>query len=343
MDVVVSVQHPAHVHFFKNAIAELRERGHDVHTYALDRDVTRDLLVAEGIDHTVLASRGPDDSVPLTQLAYEFRLWRAARRHDPDVLTAVGGVSASHVATLLGARSVVFTDTEHATISNRLAFPFADRICTPTCYREDVGSKQYAYPGYHELAYLHPDRFSPSPDALDDVGVDPAETFVVLRLIRWNAMHNVGGEGFEDLEDVVERLEESGAAVLITSEKPLPSSLEDRRAVLEPHRMHDLLAYADLFVGESGTMTAESAVLGTPAVYAHENDTGLTEDLAEYGLVFPCHGPNRHVDALDRALSILDGDEGDERDWERRRTRMLEDRRDTTDVIVERVLDGRGR
>jgi hypothetical protein len=340
MDVVVSVQHPAHVHFYKHAIERLQRRGHEVHVYALDKDVTLELLAANDLDYTVLGSRRPDDSVPVSQLAYELRLWRAARRHDPDVVTAIGGVAASHVATLLGTESVIFTDTEHATLSNRLAFPFADTICTPACYRESIGEKQVVYPGYHELAYLHPDQFTPSPDVLDHVGVDPDEQFVVLRLIRWNAMHNAGGEGFEQLERVVERLESTGAAVLITSETTLPDSLEGHRATVPADRMHDLLAYADLFVGESGTMTAESAVLGTPAIYAHENDTGLTEELAEYGLVFPFHGANRHANALDRATSILDGEVGD--DWEARRERLLADRHDPTDVVVDRLVEARG-
>lgn len=341
MDVLISVQHPAHVHFYKHAVEELRERGHDTHVFAVDKDVTVDLLDAYDVDHTVLAGRAPGASVPRAQLTYEYRLWRAARGIGPDVVTGIGGVAASHVAALVGARSVVFTDTEHATLSNRLAFPFADLICTPTCYRDQVGPKQYAYPGYHELAYLHPDRFTPDPDALDDVDVDPDDTFVVFRLVRWDAMHNVGGEGFEDLEEVVERLEATGADVLITSEKSHPPALEGYRATVATHRMHDLLAHADLFVGESGTMTAESAVLGTPSIYVHENDTGLTDDLSEYGLVYPFHGPDRHEAGLEKAIAILEGREG--ADWDARRERLLDDRRDTTDVIVERLLHEGGR
>ncbi|QLG63940.1 DUF354 domain-containing protein [Halorarum salinum] len=343
MDVLVSVQHPAHVHFYRHAIAELRERGHDVHVFAVDKDVTVDLLEAHGVDHTVLAERSPGGSVPRAQATYEYRLWRAARRIEPDVATGIGGVAASHVATLVGARGVVFTDTEHATLSNRLAFPFADRICTPTCYRDRIGPKQYAYPGYHELAYLHPDRFTPDPDALADLDVDPDDTFVVFRLVRWDAMHNAGGDGFEDaaggvegLRNAIERLEATGADVLITSEKSLPPALEEYRATVATHRMHDLLAHADLFLGESGTMTAESAVLGTPSIYVHENDTGLTDDLAEYGLVYPFHGPDRHEAGLEKAVAVLEGRE--DADWGARRERLLADRRDTTDVIVERLL-----
>lgn len=341
MDVVVSVQHPAHVHFFGHAVEELEERGHSVHTFALDKDVTLDLLEAAGLEHAVLAERTAGGSVPRTQLTYEYRLWREARRIQPDVVTGVGGVAASHVAALVGARSVAFTDTEHATLSNRLAFPLADQICTPTCYRDRIGPKQYAYPGYHELAYLHPDRFTPDPDALADLDVDPDDRFVVLRLVRRDAMHNAGGEAFPAVRETVERLEATGAQVLVTSEASLPPDLESYRATVAPHRMHDLLAFADAFVGESGTMTAESAVLGTPAVYVHENDTGLTDDLADYGLVFPFHGVDRHRAGVEQAVAILDGDE--DADWDARRKRMLADRRDTTDVIVERLLDVGGR
>ena len=337
MDVVVSVQHPAHVHFYRNAVRELAARGHAVHVFALDKDVTLDLLEAADVEYTALAERTPGGSVPRTQLTYEYRLWRAVRRIGPDVVTGVGGVAASHVAALVGARSVVFTDTEHATLSNRLAFPLADQICTPTCYRDQVGPKQYAYPGYHELAYLHPDRFDPDPDALAGLAVDPDDRFVVLRLVRRDAMHNAGGEAFPDVREAVERLEATGAAVLITSEADLPPDLEPYRATVDPHLMHHLLAFADAFVGESGTMTAESAVLGTPAVYVHENDTGLTDDLAEYGLVFPFHGPDRHRAGVRTAVEILDNEV--DADWAARRARMLADRRDTTDVVVECLLD----
>ena len=88
MEVVVSIQHPAHVHFYKHAIGTLRDRGHGVHVYALDKDVTLDLLDSTDIDYTALASRGADDNVAVSQLRYEYRLLRAAKRHRPDVVTA---------------------------------------------------------------------------------------------------------------------------------------------------------------------------------------------------------------------------------------------------------------
>ncbi len=50
--------------------------------------------------------------------------------------------------------------------------------------------------------------------------------------------------------------------------------------------MHDVLAHASLFFGESATMASESAVLGTPAIFLNQNWFGSTDEEADYGLLF---------------------------------------------------------
>ena len=60
--------------------------------------------------------------------------------------------------------------------------------------------------------------------------------------------------------------------VLITSESKLPAEFEPYRVKVAPEKMHDLLYYAALYVGEGGTMASESAVLGTKAI--HISTTG---------------------------------------------------------------------
>lgn len=341
LDVVVTMQHPAHVHFFRHAIRGLKAGGHRVHVFARDKAVTRDLLEAYDVDYELLAGAAPSSLPGLarTQLTYEARLLRRALAIDPDVMTAIGGIAVSHVASLVGARSVVFTDTEHADLINRLAFPFADRVVTPECFHDGVGDKQVTYPGYHELAYLHPDRFDPDPAVPRGLGLDPDDRYVVLRLISWEASHDREAGGFADVTDVVERLEATGATVLVTAEGDLPPALADRQVSVEPHRMHDLLAFADLFVGEGATMAAESAVLGTPAVYVNTLRMGYTDELdARYGLLFNCGGPRRHQRALGLAERLLTDDDTD---WSARRARMLAEKCDTTETVLS-VLLGEG-
>jgi uncharacterized protein len=340
MRVFVTIQHPAHVHFFRNAIAELEADDHDVHVFAREKEMAVELLQRYDINHDVLAGTASGLSeLARVQATYEVRLLRRAVQLKPDVITAIGGVAAAHVAKVTGARSAIFYDTEHAKLIQNLAFPFADAVYTPDCYTRNVGSKQIRYPGYHELAYLHPDRFTPDPAVVEDLGLGPEETFTVLRLVEWGASHDVGQGGFDDVRDVVERLEDAGSEVLITSERSLPSSLESRRATVPPHRMHDLLAFADLFVGEGATMAAESAVLGTPALYVNTLTMGYTDELDErYELLFNYQQEDRHARALEKAVSILEGDT----DWQERRERLLDDKVDTTDVIV-RAITGRSR
>lgn len=333
MRYIITIQHPAHVHFFKHAIQELKANSHNVSVFARDKEVAVDLLDAYEIEHEVLVDgqTGGLGGLLFGQTLWEYRLLERARAIQPDVMAGIGGTGVAHVGALCGARSVVFTDTEHAP-GNKITFPFADEIWTPACFAGDAGAKHEQYPGYHELAYLHPDRFEPDPSVLGAVGLDPSERFVILRLVSWTASHDVGEGGFEDVSDVVDRLEATGARVLITSEAPLPEELEDNRATVAPHRMHDLLAYADCFVGEGATMAVESAVLGTPAVYVNTLRMGYTDEIeARYGLLYNCQGTYRHHNALETTVEILDGEGSD---WDKRREQLLNDTVDTTDVIL---------
>ena len=336
LDIVLTVQHPAHVHFFKNAYRELTRRGHEVHVFLREKSVARDLLDTFGIEYEVLAGESDGiTSLATAQVGYEWRLLQAARRIQPDVMAAIGGMAVAHVASLVGARSVVFTDTEHASLSNRLTFPFADVVCTPECFRDDVGGEHHEYAGYHELAYLHPDRFTADRSVVEEVGLSPDDDYVVLRLIAWGASHDVGQGGFGDVTEVVERLEATGREVLITAEGDLPDEVADRQATIDPHRLHDLLYYADLFVGEGATTAVESAVLGTPAVYVNTLSMGYTDELDErYDLLYGFHGEDRHRRALDAAVEVLEEDA----DWGERRVDLLTEKRDVTNVIVSELL-----
>ncbi len=336
MRVVITIQHPGHVHFFKHVVDELETRGHEVHVFARENEMAVDLLDVYGIDHEVLAPEyGSLPSLAAVQATYELRLLRRARRLDPDVVAAIGGVAASHVASVVGARSVVFYDTEHATLIQRLAYPFADVVCTPDCFTREVAAEHVRYPGYHELAYLHPDRFTPDESVRAEVGAGGNEPLVVARVSSWNSSHDRGEGGFDDVAEVVRRLEAAGARVVLTSETDLPADLERCRLSLAPERLHDLLYAADLTVGEGATTAAESAVLGTPAVYVNTQSMGYTTELeSRYGLLFQFDGPERHRRGLAKAVSLLDTDD---RRWRRRRETVLEEKCDTTTSAVRQI------
>lgn len=337
MRILITIQHPAHVHFFRNAIQELQSDGHEVRVLAREKEIALELLDAYDIEYSVTA-REHDGlfSLPRIQAKHEWAILKEARRFNPDVLTAIGEPGVAHVSSLLAIPGIIFTDTEHATLQNMITFPFAHTVCTPDCYQDRIKGNHITYPGYHELAYLHPNRYDPNPRILDEAGIASNDRFVILRTVAWNAAHDVGDGGFDDLHDVVTSLEATGVEVLITSEAPLPESVVDRRITVEPHRIHHLMYYADLFIGESATMATESAVLGTPAIFVSSSRRGYTNELEdEYRLVFNYSGPNRQINGLNQAISILD--EYDKAVWQERREQLLGKKIDTTEFILDQI------
>lgn len=336
MRFAITIQRPPHVHFYRHVIEALETAGHETRVFVRDSEITTALLDAFDIEYTTLADTagGSMASLAATQATFEARLLRQLAAFRPDVVTGIGGISASHAATIVGARSVVFTDTEHARLSNALTRPFADAIYTPDCFHRDFGDAHVRYPGYHELAYLHPNRFEPDPGAFDVAGVDPDDPFVIVRLTDWDAAHDVGASGLSDPTDVVERLEDAGVQVLLTSEISLSSGLDARRLDIPPEDIHHLLAYADLYLGEGATMAAESAILGTPAIYVNTLRMGYTDELeARYGLLYNFQGAFRHQQAIETAERILNGSE--DRDYEDRRGRLLAEKTDTHRSVLE--------
>jgi predicted glycosyltransferase len=344
MRVLVTVQHPAHVHFYRHVIGALSERGHQVHVVARENDLAVPLLERYSIPHEVLA--GPQDSLfglAKVQLTYEYRLWRAASRFDPDVVTAIGGVAAAHVAPLVGARSVVFVDNEGA-FSHRLMAPFAHVICTPQLFEDDYGDKHVRYDGYQELAYLHPDRFDSPPRRLRRYGLDPDERYFLLRVRKWDALHDVGefGLSLEGKRRLVSLLERYGE-VYVTSTDELPPELADYRLPVPPHLVHDLLYHADIYAGDSGTMATEAAVLGTPGVrvqsVAARGLSNFVELEERYRLLRSTPDENEAFEYVRELVT----DPTIAETWRRRRTRLLDEKIDVaafvTDLLCEQVKD----
>jgi predicted glycosyltransferase len=340
MDILLDILHPAHAHFFRHAIGELEGRGHTVTVTARDKDLTLALLQQFGVGCEIL-SREAESRAGLAGelLKRNHQLRRVVRRVRPQVMASIGGVSTAPVGFWTRTRNLVFYDTENARLSNLLSYPFASEVITPDCYRAKVMGRHATYPGYHELAYLHPSRFKPDPAVLQNAGIDPAEPYSVVRFVSWRAMHDVSATGFSADEKIrlVERLAEHGR-VLISSEDELPESLAELRLPVRAADVHHVLAFARLFIGESATMASESAVLGTPAVYVDPVGRGYTDEQeARYGLCSNFR-PWQAAEATERGVDILRTDEKHSLAFKESVARMLDDKIDVTRMIVDKLV-----
>ena len=343
MRILVDIHHPKHVHFFRPLLRRWEARGDAVQIVTRDKDITHQLLDLYGLRYVCLSRQqvGWRAASELAGRWLGFARW--IRRFRPDVTVSVAGITTAPPSRLLGVPNVALTDTETAELSNRLAFPFADRIVTPTWFKRRFGPRHHVYRGFHEWSYLSPREFQPDPAVVRASGIDPDEPYAVLRLVRWGAAHDRGERGLaaDDLERLVNRLARH-LRVHVSSESPLPPALRPFEAKLRVDHVHHVLAFAAVVAGESPSMATEAALLGVPAVLVSSwaGRCGNMEVLAgEYGLmqVFAESGPG--VEAL---LELAERPPPREQARERR-ARLLADLCDVPAVIDEHVVAAAGR
>lgn len=338
MNILIEIGHPAHVHFFRNAIRIWKNQGHKLLIASRAKELTNYLLHAYGIDAVSISKAGRGGLGFFKEmLSRDFKLWRLSRKFKPDIMTSIGGTWISQVSKLINKPAVVFYDTENATLSNAITYPLVAALCTPKCYQREtrLGIRHLRYPGYHELAYLHPNHFQPEQNILSAFHLNPSDRYFLVRFISWGASHDLHEKGMavEEKKKLVEFLSGHGR-VFITSESHLPLELQKYSSPIPPEHIHNFMAHADMVIGESATMSSEAAVLGVPAIFISDTGRGYTsEQQQEYGLVY--HFTNkqigkalRMIDDLIRRPNLRDA-------WQQKRKKMLLDCIDVTSFIAD--------
>ncbi len=276
MKILIDICHPAHFHFFYNPIRILREHGHEVLITSRDKEISLSLIESEGWEHTLLCASAENSSGLMVELfRRNIALHQLAKIWQPDVMAAIGGIFVSQVGFISRIPSVVFYDTENARLQNLLTYPFASLVSVPDCYESWTPKHTVRYAGYHELSYLHPNYFTPDINIAKESGLaETGETFL-LRVVAWKANHDIGEDGWSPslLREITAKLATKGK-VIISAEVELPRDLAEFRYKGMPSKIHHLMAFCRLFVGESATMASESVVLGVPAVYAAKTGRG---------------------------------------------------------------------
>jgi predicted glycosyltransferase len=338
---LIDINHPAHVHFFKNLILEFKRLGHEVIITAIDKDITISLLEEYGFTYLLAGRYGKKTIEKIALIPYnDFMMYKIAFQARPDALLGLASYKIGHAGRLLGKKVFVFDDTEHSTGEIMLYSPFATAVFTPECFGADLGKKQVRYAGYHELAYLHPNRYQPSPALLHGLGLSENSVFSIVRFVSWQASHDRGVHGLTDGTKIAAiKAMDAFGPVFITSEKKLPPDLEKYRLAIKPSQVHDLMAYASLVYGESATMSSEAAILGVHSIFCDVCGRGYTdEEERRYGLVsnfrLDAESQSRSVAKISELLSLPDLKSL----GQRKRQKLLAEKIDVTGFILKDLL-----
>ncbi|MFO7526788.1 MAG: DUF354 domain-containing protein [Ignavibacteriaceae bacterium] len=304
MRIFIDIGHPAHVHYFRNFIKIMELKGHNFLIIARDKEVTLNLLRSYNINYV---SRGKGSKGLIGKFFYmikaDYVIYKLARKFNPNVFLSFASPYAAQVSRFFRKPHISFNDTEHAKLGHLLYFPFTDVVLTPKAFFKNLGEKHIKFNGFMELCYLHPKYFIPNEMILSDLGIARDETFSLLRFVSWEASHDFGKLRISiDFKiKLVNELLKFGK-VLISAEGDLPPELEEYRIRISPEKMHDLLSFATLYVGEGATTASECAVIGAPTIYVNVLDVGYIQEQKSLGLLFSFRDSSG---VLEKAIELM--------------------------------------
>ncbi len=304
MRILVDTAHPANVHYFKNFIFVMKQKGHKVHITARDKDISFSLLEALNLPYYNMGtgSLGKGTLGKILYVIYaDFLMFIQFIKFRPDIVISFSSSYTAHNCFLFRIPHITFEDTEHATMNMLLYKPFSDMIITPNSFYKDMGKNHFKMDAYMELFYLHPQVFKPSREIVENASIDINKPFTLFRFVSWGAFHDIGQKGLTVDEKIllVEKASKYGN-VYISSEGELPESLKKYQVKVAPIDIHHVLYFANLYVGEGGTMASECAMLGTPSIYVNSLPLmGYLKDAQRAGLLY-------HLDNYDKILSKID-------------------------------------
>ena len=336
MNILIDIGHPAHVHLFKHFANEMLRKGHKILFTCREKEFEIYLLKHYGFNYKSFGKKYSSLPGKLWGLVeFDFKEILTGKRFKPDLFLSHGSIYAAHASLLLGKPHISFEDTFNFE-QLRLYTPFTKVILTSEYDHPLKSVKVIKYAGYHELAYLHPKRFTPDKSVLNDLGVKEHEKYVIIRFISWKASHDKGHNGitWENKLNIIKSFGKY-ARIFITSETELPNELRNYQIKLLPHRIHDAIAFAWLLFGESSTMAEVAAMLGIPSVFLYNNSTYYTKHLeSKYNLMYNYSESNEdQIKAIQKGVEMLKMPNL-RADWQLRRQQMLADKIDVTAFLV---------
>jgi len=334
--------HPSKFHVFRNTINTLKQNGHTVDLLITSKDVLEDLVKREGWEFTNIFPEGrkmkgvsPIISSGINFFRTLLRLYNftKGRKYDlfitDDLLVYIGK--------LKKVPSIVLNDDDlNVAHSYALVLAPATYLLSPDI--TDSGRynhKKIGFPGYKELGALHPNYFKPDKSIVATFNPSFSPYFI-LRLVSLRAYHDVGMKGLsnEQVKELINLLETKGK-VFISAERELPAEFEKYRIQINPTQIANVLYYAQMFIGDSQTMTSEAAVLGTPAFRCNDfagRISVMEEKETKYGLSFNFRPADFRMmyEKIESLLKV----ENYKDDFQERRMEMLKDKIDLSQFMI---------
>ncbi|MFH2112160.1 MAG: DUF354 domain-containing protein [Candidatus Bathyarchaeota archaeon] len=340
MKIIVDILHPADINFYKNALRILKtDYGVNYELIVLPRSSVVPIIQQEYPENNFICIGNYRYSLAgkiLCLIQRTILIMKYLRHIDFDIVTSFGSYGIAQAAYLLNKPSVIFHDDVEYKLSFDSFKNFASRIVL-TSQNTIIGKNIVKYDGFKELAYLHPNYFTPNDDVLLEYGLEPLN-YVLIREVS-NSSFNYRNLIQGQLVDVCHHLRKMGLEVVLSLEnKALKDKFEGKCILLkEPvSDVHSLLHFALLTITSGDTMARESCLVGTPSIYTGGRKMSVNKVLEDKSCLFNIEANNTER-IFDKVKDIIENNvkkktgkkikEAIKIEWE-----------DTTKVIIDNLL-----
>lgn len=334
MRVLIDILHPAHLHRFKHYLWKAQEEGDELCIVARNKEVVKILLDSYNFSYIDTGPLGEGFFGKFSELKNRTsKILSIAKEFKPDVLVGGDGYSVGPVGKILGKPSISVSDTEDQGLISNVAYYLTSYVLTPTTFKKDFGKRHIRFSGFYEMTYLSPEYFTPEPeeDIYTQLGIPLGTPYFILRLVSWKSVHDKKEEGLdiEKQRKIISEMQKYGK-VFISAEGDVPQ--EFASLAIYPTNIHSVLYYAQLYFGDSQTMSIEAGLLGVPAIRCNS----LVNKLHAKGQFDAFHNVyeivysyNDFKEAFSKLQELLE--EKDRKEiWKKKRGRVLAETEDFT-------------
>jgi len=334
--------HPSKFHVFRHTINHLKSNGHQVDILITSKDVLEDLVKMEGWNYRNIFSEGRkilgiptllSAAINAIRTLYRLGKYLRKRKYDlfitDDLLVVFGRIKKTP--------SLLFMDDDiSAAKESSIVCYMATNIISPKCTNFGrFEHKKIPFYGYKELAYLHPNRLTQN-TKFNKLMNNTNDKIFIIRLVLLKSTHDTGVLGIKDalLKKLIDYLSKHGK-VYISSERELTKEFEKYRLNINVEEIFNYLKQADLFICDSQTMSAESALLGIPIVKfnGHAGKVNVHKELENrYQLMYEIHESNEEK-LFDKIRELVEYPNIKEV-WEARRDLMLTEKIDVSAFLI---------
>jgi uncharacterized protein len=331
MKVLIYIAHPAQYHFYKFIVKDLQRDSHSIKIIIKSKDILENLLMEDGVSFENILPENRQNSTSgmlLSMLKRDYRLFKIARKYKPDLFLGSDTCTA-HNGWILRRPVFTFVEDDYSVVK-KIAWammPFSSIIISPgVCKLGPFKYKKVPFSGYMKLAYLHPSVFTPN---LEIFNFKLNFKYCIIRTVKLSAHHDnfIRGLNKDLINKLINYFEYKGITVFIDSENLLEKSLVKYKLQIMKNHFHHFLAFAEVVISDSQSLSVEAAMLGVPSLRFNDfvGKISVLEELEHsYGLTFGVcpDEPNKLFQILEELLNLKNMKE----EFQLRRKRMLSEK-----------------